>query len=816
MLKNYFKIAIRNIEKNKVFAFINVLGLAIGISACLIIFTVTSFELSFDQFHPDKKMIYRIVTEMQNAAGQKNPISTIPDPAAKSIRASVSGLESVAMFHSISMKVSIPAGDRIVKRFFPSDTREESSKIILTEPQYFDIFQYEWLQGNKATALNEPFQVVITENEAEKYFGAIPLDQIMGRQIIYEDSLRLTVTGIVRDFKQNSDLKFTDFISYSTVEHSYLKDAGNWGSWGGWNGDTQVFTKLANHTTPERVNPQFAKIVKDNMKHIGDNKVAFMLQPFADLHFDGRFPDSFSRKANLPTLYGLMAIAVFILIIAAINFINLSTAQSIRRAKEIGIRKVLGSSRRGIVLQFLCEIFLLTLIAVGLSMLAIKPLLRLFHDLLPPGLNLDLSSASTLIFLFLLTITTSMLAGFYPAKILSGYLPVISLKGEGSRQVSRGGYLRKGLIVFQFTISLLFIIAALIIGRQIHFMVNQDMGFVKDAIININTNWRYPPEKAKVFADRVRNIAEAKIVSRNDGPPASIFHNGTVITYNKAEVPTQVLGSDEHYISLYQLRLMAGRNFIPADTINELLINEHCARLLGFKKPEDALGKLVDFGWGNGPVSVRRPIVGVVADFHSQSLHDPIQAVTFITEQGATVGVKLSSQNLQPKDLQSTIDKMAGAWKSVYPNDPFEYKFMDQQIAGFYDDYQKTNKIMNIAMAIAIFVSCMGLFGLATFTAEQRRKEIGIRKVLGASVTTIVTMLSKDFVKLVLLSLVIASPVAWYFMNDWLQGFAYRIDMSVLFFLLAGAMALMIAIVTISFQAIKAALTNPIKSLRTE
>ncbi|HEY4967967.1 MAG TPA: ABC transporter permease, partial [Puia sp.] len=419
MLKNYFKIAIRNIEKNKIFAFINVLGLAIGISACVIIYTVTSFEMSFDQFHPDKKRIYRIVTELQNAAGQKNPISTIPDPAAKSIRASVSGLESVAMFHSISMKVSIPAGDRIVKRFFPTDAHEEPIKIILTEPQYFDVFQYEWLQGNKATALNEPFQVVITENEAEKYFGSIPLDEIIGRQIIYEDSLRLTVTGIVRDFKKNSDLKFTDFISYSTVEHSYLKEAGSWDNWGGWNGDTQVFAKLTDGTTPTRIYPEFAKIVKDNMTHMGDNKVAFRLQPFADLHFDGRYPDNFSRKAHLPTLYGLMAIALFILIIAAINFINLSTAQSIQRSKEIGIRKVLGSSRRGIVLQFLCEIFLLTLIAVGLSMMVMNPLLRLFHDLLPPGLNTDLFSSPALVFLLLLTLTTSLLAGFYPAKVLS-------------------------------------------------------------------------------------------------------------------------------------------------------------------------------------------------------------------------------------------------------------------------------------------------------------------------------------------------------------------------------------------------------------
>jgi ABC-type lipoprotein release transport system permease subunit len=816
MFKNYLKIAFRNIQKNRAFAFINVLGLAIGISACLIIFTVTRFELSFNQFHTNKKSIYRIVTEMQNNTGQKNYMSTIPDPASKVIRATVSGLDAVAMFHLIDSKVAIPEGDKIVKRFFPPDPGQEPSKIVLAEPQYFSVFSYDWLEGNKLTALNEPFRVVISENQAQKYFGSIPLDQIMGRQIIYDDSLRLTVTGIVRDWKQNSDLNFTDFISFSTVEHSYLKDAGSWDNWGGWNGSTQVFAKLAEGTTPERVTPQFAKIIKDNLTHLGDNKASFLLQPLAELHFDGKYPDSYSRKAHLPTLFGLMAIALFILIIAAINFINLSTAQSIRRAKEIGIRKVLGSSRRGIVFQFLFEISLLTLIAVALSMLAIKPVISMFHNLLPPGLNPDFFNLSALVFLVLLVITTSLLAGFYPAKVLSGYLPVISLKGDAPKQAGRGNLFRKGLIVFQFTISLLFIIATLVIGQQIHFMMNQDMGFTKDAIININTNWRYPPEKVKVLADRLRNISGVTMVSRNDGPPANIWHNGTAITLNKTEVPTQVLGSDEHYASLYQLHFIAGRNAIPADTINELVINEHCSKLLGFKKPEDALGTLVDFGWSNGPANVKRPIVGVVADFHTQSLHDPIPAVTMITEQGSMVGLKLSSQNLQPKEFQTLIDKISAAWKSVYPNDPFEYRFFDEQIAKFYDDYRKTNQIMNVAMCIAIFVSCMGLFGLATFTAEQRKKEIGIRKVLGATVSGIVTMLSKDFLKLVMLSLLIATPLAWYFMNDWLQGFAYRIQINILIFLLAGAMALLIAIFTVSFQAIKAALANPVKSLRSE
>jgi ABC-type antimicrobial peptide transport system permease subunit len=722
------------------------------------------------------------------------------------------------MFHVYYPKVAIPEGDKILKRFFPSNESDAVSQIILAEPQYFEIFRYDWLDGNPVTALSEPFQVVISENEARKYFGKMPLDQIMGKVIIYDDSLKVTVTGIVKDWDKNTDFKFMDFISYSTIQHSFLKDQGNWDSWGGWNGDTQVFTKLNDHVKPEKINAQFPRIVKNYLKLSPGNQdqAKFLLQPLGDIHFNGDYKDSYSRKAHLPTLYGLMAIAAFILIIASINFVNLSTAQSVQRAKEIGIRKVLGSSRINIILQFLCEIFLLTLFAVGLSLLVMKPVIYLFHDLLPPGIELGLYKPITIVFLLLLTLVTSLLAGFYPAKVLSGYLPVISLKGEGSRQVTQGGYLRKALIVFQFTVSLVFIIATLIIGNQIRYMLNQDMGFTKDAIINISTDGNYPRAQVKLLADRLKGLSEVQMVSLNYGPPADLGHSGTSITYNKAEVNTTFLGTDENYIPLYQLKIIAGRNIFSSDTIRELVINENCARGLGFNKPEDALGKLVDFGFGNGPVDVKRPIVGVVADFHSKSLHDPIEPVTIANDRGRTIAIKLSSQSTQPKEFQLAIAQIEKLWKSIYPNDPFEYRILDDQIAKFYNSYQKTNQIMNTAMIIAIFISCMGLFGLASFTAVQRRKEIGVRKVLGASVSSIVSLLSKDFLKLVILSMALASPIAWYFMSNWLNEFAFRINFSLWIFLLAGSIALFIAFITVSFQAIKAAIANPVKSLRAE
>ncbi len=816
MLKNYFKIAFRNVARNKVFAIINALGLAIGISACLLIYIVTSFELSYDTFHPDKNRIYRIVTNLQNGASKNNPMSTIPDPAAKIIRESVSGLETVAMFHNYFPKVSIPEKDKIIKRFFPSNEPGVASPVILTEPQYFEIFKYDWLAGNPVTALSEPFRVVISENEAAKYFGNTPLDQVMGKTIIYDDSLGLTVTGIVKDWNRNTDFSFKDFISYSTIQNSFLKDQGNWNSWGGWNSHTQVFAKLNGQSTPGQINAQLTSLVKEHMKLQPDEKAKILLQPLSDIHFNGDFKDAYSRQAHLPTLYGLMAIAAFILIIAAINFINLSTAQSVERAKEIGIRKVLGSSRINIVIQFLVEIFVLTLFAGLLSVLVMKPLIYLFHDLLPPGIDLGFYNPVTILFLLLLIILTSLLAGFYPARVLSGFLPVISLKGEGSRQVSKGGYLRKSLIVFQFTVSLVFIIATLIIGNQIRYMLNQDMGFTKNAIINVYAYGNYPKSQVKLFADRLKTITDVQMVSLNDGPPAGAGHGGTSITYNNVQMNTEAFGTDENYVPLYNLKLVAGRNIFQSDTIRELVINETCARGLGFKNPQDALGKLVDFGFSNGPVDVKRPIVGVLADFHSESLHDPIKAVTIANDQSRTIAVRLNSQNEHPKELQSTMEQITKIWKSAFPNDMFEYKILDDQIARFYDSYQKTNQIMKTAMVIAIFISCMGLFGLAAFTSVQRRKEIGVRKVLGASVSEIVGLLSKDFLKLVILSMVIASPIAWYFMSNWLNDFAYRINLNVWIFLLAGSMALLIAFITISFQSVRAAVANPVDSLRTE
>ena len=822
MLRNHFRIAFRSLSKNKLYTVINVLGLALGVSACLVIFLITHFELSFDRFHPDKERIYRIVDESQDGTGGHRSEGGTTDPMAMTVRAEVSGLQTVTGFYNYYTNVTIPEGQKIrVKLGRPK--YGTPSDIVVTDPQYFDIFQYQWLAGSPAASISQPFQVVLTESEAHRYFGPGSPDQFIGRQVWYHDSLRTVVSGIVKDWTANTDFRFRDFISVATVPHSFLKDDIDFNAWGMWNEETQAFVKLGNGVTKAQVERQLAILGKKHLIERGGSKDSLLLQPLAGIHFNAAYGDAYSRKASLPTLYVLMGIAVFILLIAAINFINLSTAQSIRRVKEIGIRKVLGSSRAGLILQFLTETLLLTCAAVGISMLLVNPILSIFHSFVPEGLSFHVTDTATLLFLASIILITSLLAGFYPARVLSSFLPVISLKGEGSPTFNQKSYLRKTLIVFQFTIALVFIIGTWIIGDQIHFMLNQDMGFTKTAIINISTPWvKDAKTKRQVLINEIGRLPQVAMICGSEGTPAAEGHRGTDLTLHKrtgdVKVPAEMHLIDEHFLPLYEMRLLAGRNLYYSDTMKEVLINESAARGLGFVHPADAVGQFVESGQNDSRAEKLLPVVGVVADFHSRSLRDAESPVFLTMNSGATglLSIKLNMQGRGSNDIKKTLDAIAADWKQLYPDITFEYQFFDETIAAFYDKEQKTAQIMNAAMLIAIFISCMGLFGVTTFMAAQRTREIGVRKVLGASVAGIVTLLSMDFVWLVGLSILIASPIAWYGMHRWLADFAYHVPVHAWVFGLAGLTALGIAIATVSIQAIRAARANPVKSLRTE
>jgi putative ABC transport system permease protein len=807
MLKNYLKIAWRNILRQKGYTAINVIGLAFGVAACLMIWFITHYELSYEQFQPGRERIFRVVSEIQNKSRQTDHWGNIPEPAAAQMRLEISGIEKIANFHNYNMGVGIPDGKGGVKKFPKVSGGQNNEDFVFAEPQYFELFRYEWVAGNPATALKDPFHVVLSTSEAQKYFGRSDWSTLMGRRIVYDDSLTVVISGIVKDWDKPTDLHFKDFVSYSTLNACYLKEEMALDQWGNFSSSSETFVKVAPGVSAARIESELRGFVVTHLKNSFDKGQTYrmLLQPLADLHFSAEYDKDYGREVHLPTLYGLMGIAVFILIIAAINFINLSIAQSFRRAKEIGVRKVLGSSRWGLAIQFLSETFFLTLLALLISLCLMRPILSSFPTYVPKGVTVPLSDPATLLFVAGILVVTTLLSGFYPAWVMSA-----------GRQIGSGrNGLRKALVIFQFTLSVAFIIATIVIGDQMHFMLHKDMGFAKDAIVIFGTNRKDSPEKRKSLADRMRVLPGVEKVSRDWFTPAFSGAAMTTMEYSGREViKTQVnfRVADENYIPLYELKLIAGRNFFPGDSLREIVINENYASQLGFRHPGDALGKTVKW-WGKTCT-----IVGVAADFNIKPLREKIGPVAIGSSVDREFGfsVKLHSSGGEAAEFKKQIAAIERSWKAVFPDEPFVYHFFDDQIAKFYEKEQKTSQIISAAMFITIFISCMGLFGLAALTAAQRTREIGIRKVLGASVSGIVILLCKDFVLLVLIALALSSPIAWYLMNRWLQDFVYRVNIDWWVFALAGVSAIVIALVTVSFQSIKTALLNPIRSLRAE
>jgi len=757
---------------------------------------------------------------MEKSSGEIEFLNTVISDVA-GFKDQIPGFESKAGFILYGGSISIPNGNEPPKKFDNHIADSYSSTAIITWPQYFDIFKYKWLAGNPQT-LNEPFNVVLTERRAKQYFGDLPLDEIVGKTVIYDDSLQINVSGIVKDWNGNTDFGYTDFISISTATHSFLKSripAEDWSSLQPHN--AMAFVKLDKDVTPKQVNSRFETYIKDHVKLPTGAKLNMYLQPLNNIHFAAAFRrnddgDDF-RKAYLPTLYVLMSIAIFILIIAAVNFINLSTAQSIQRTKEIGVRKVLGSNKGNIMFQFLTETFVLAFFAALCSIFLVNPMLYLFKDYLPQALTFHPFNLSTVMFMLIITLVTTLLAGFYPARVIAGYIPVLSLKGSGWQNRPGKLNLRKALIVFQFTISLIFIIGAIVIGKQINFMRNADKGFNTDAIITIN-KFRDKKGSLKILAENIKHIKAVDKVLLQGFPPMGFAQMSASYKFRgKEEINLQPIleSGNEDYVSFYQMKLIAGRNILRSDSLNEIVINETLAKTIGCHDPYEAVGKML-FSQGIQPEKAF-PIVGVIADFHQGSFHDAIQpAVIGNAPIFHSVAVKLKASEKDANAVKDIISQIEAEWKKVYPEENFDYRLLNESISRLYGQDEKTAWLVYATMIIAIFISCMGLFGLSMFTAGRRIKEIGIRKVLGASVANITMMLSKDFLILIAVAVLFASPVAFYFSHQWLQDFTYRTNISIWIFLIAGISILLIALLTVSFQAIRAAVANPAKSLRTE
>jgi predicted permease len=676
---------------------------------------------------------------------------------------------------------------------------------------------YEFLAGNAADALNGPNKVVLTASRAKTYFPSGNPSDLIGQTIIYNDTIKATVTGVVKDLEAVTGFGGKEFISLPTFKSQLEKYGFN--EWGSVSSSSQFLVRLRAGSDPKKLNAALKALRK---KHEKDAYLPtdHYLQQLYDIHFNPHYDAIDDVKGHRPTLYGLLAVAAFLLLLGSINFINLTTAQATQRAKEIGIRKTIGSTRAQLVRQFLGETIFLTLIAALVS-LAITPwILKVFGDFIPENLHFSLTKQPQIIlFIIALVAAVGILAGFYPALVLSRFKPVQVLKNSlASSPQSRRALVRKSLTVAQFVIAQFFIIATLIVGRQIRFSLNKDMGFRKEAIINFRSPFDFnnPDGKQFVLQEKLKSIPGIQQMSLAGSPPATGGTSSTTMKFNKdgrkIETTVEVKQADTNYFRLYQMKFVAGHALQQSDTAREYVVNEHYARFLGFKNPADIIGKTIQRG------KATIPVVGVLADIHTKSVRQAITPLVYYSEQPRhrTFHILLAAKGSNTDGWKNTIAQIEKAWKEVYPEEAFTYNFLDENIAGFYKKEQQTAGLLNWSAGLTIFISCLGLLGLVIYTTNQRTKEIGIRKVLGATVGQIITLLSKDFMKLVAIAFIIAAPLAWWAMSNWLEDFAYRTSITWWIFAISGAAMLLAALLTLSIRTIRSANANPVGSLRSE
>lgn len=801
--------------KNKAFSIINVIGLTIGLSASFVIGLMIYYDSTFDTFHKDGNRIYRVVTDYKSPEGVfYNGGVTL---ALKDAISNNSNLETISEFYE----------ERPAKVENKSNGLEFKwpEFVIYADEAYFNIFNYNFIAGNKTNALANPGNVVLTKTRAANYFPNLSPSQIIGKTLVYNDSINITVTGIVENFKSRTDIIFQEFISHPTLLQTDRREEIIEKKWGSTNSASQLYVKLNKagnlKAVQKRLDDLATEHTSESDKAFGQSR-NFYLQPLNDIHFNENYGiyDWSKGQASKSLLASLALVALFLLLLGCINFINLNTAQATQRAKEIGIRKTLGSSKKQLITQFMGETFLLVLCSAILSLILSKWLINVFSDFVAEDLNLQLLKNPLVISgIVLLLIIVTFLSGFYPALVLSKFNTVSVLKNNisvGQKKVK----LRKYLTVFQFTIAQVFIIATLLVSKQINFLLSKDMGFKTDAVVSV-----YSPRnerelfKKQLYAEKLRAIPEIKSLSIGGNPPASFSTSTTNVTYvNEGETvktELQFLYGDEKYIDLFELKLLAGRT-LRNDTVRELVINETFSKILGFKTPNDALGKTIDLNNSNVP------IVGVMKDFYQRSLKTGIKPMAlrgdwFRDRYSQFQAVHIAFQNTASTHLKETLLKIELAYKSVYTeNDDYRLEFMDQTIAKFYNREQKISKLLNWSTGLSILISCLGLLGLVIYTTNRRVKEIGVRKVLGASLLEINALLCKEFLILVAIAFVIAAPLAWLGINNWLQDFAYKTSLSFWVFLLSGCAMILFALLVISIKTFQAANTNPVNSLRSE
>jgi putative ABC transport system permease protein len=801
MIKNYLKTAFRSLWREKGSTTINIAGLTLGITSSLVLFLLVRHYSSFDNFHSKRDRIYRVVHQSKGNNGN-NFSAGVPAVLPESFKNDFPEAEEVVFtsYRSGSL-ITIPQQSGPTKKY------DEEAGVVFTQPSFFKIFDRKMLIGSAEKGLDEPNEAIISKKWALKYFGK---EDAIG-EIVKFDTLEFKIGAVMEDFPANTDFPFDLMLSHATIKKQ--SDAQGWNSI--WS-DEQCYFLLKPDAKVSDIESRIPTFVK---KYLGDdnrNESTFMLQPLSDLHFDDRFSNYTYNVTPRSTLIALSVIAVFLILTACINFINLTTAEAIKRSKEVGIRKSLGSSRSQLVLQFLGETSLVTIIAVLLSLAAAQISIGFLNPFLEQRLSLNLGSDLILwIFLIGIVVIVSFLSGLYPSFVVSAFKPALALKNQINNKNSSGYNLRRGLVILQFFISQFFIIGTIVLIRQMDFFQKKDLGFDRDTIVTIPIPEKETPSitngssKMRTLKNELSTIPGVAIASLSNSPPSSGNVSGTGFTIAGKEdrFGTQVKQIDGDYVDLYKLYIVAGKNIEDRDTATGFLVNEKLVKTAGFDTKEEIIGKELNM-WGK-----RLPVVGVVKDFHTVSLSQAIEPVVMMNR---IRGYETLSLKLNPSDMQSTIKQVQAKWEATYPDYIFSYEFLDEQIRGFYDSERRMSVLLTIFASLAIFIGCLGLFGLATFMANQRTKEVGVRKVLGASVESILVLFSKEFVVLIIVGFALAAPVAWWVSNLYLEQFAYKITLSPFIFILSVAVTLFIALLTVGYKSFKAATVNPAQSLKSE
>lgn len=791
MLNNYMKVAIRKLNRHKSYTLINTISLSLGIACAILIFTLVRYHLSFENFHADKDRIYRIYSHLH---GEKISYSTgVPNPLGQAFR----------LEHNVAQKVGrIAFLPKRVVSLNPQKKFEED--IAFADTDFFDIFNFPLVEGDSRSVLREPNTALITQQTARKYFGNT---DAVGQLLRIDDSLMVRVTGVLRDLPSNTDFHSQIFVPFENLQdHSPWMVEKDW--WMSVNKEMQCFVRLKPGVTAASVNTKVLSAISNT--HY-DKEMAkyfrFTLQPLSDVHFNMDLRGKADRK-NLQTFAW---IGFFLVLTACVNFINLATAQAVGRSREIGVRKALGSRQGSLFWQFMTETAIIAagalVIATGLAYLALPFVNRLFEI----NLSINPFQDKTLpVFLGILLIVVIFCSGAYPGLILARFQPVVALKGKLTQQMPGMFSIRKGLVVGQFAISQLLIIGTLIITSQLRYSQQADMGFQKEAVVIVPVPDNQH-SKIKTLDSELSRLPGIENITFFDTPPASDAIGSTNIKFDTRPEPEKfsisIKAADDQYVPMFKIPLIAGRNLFPSDTVREYLLNATAVKALGLKTPEDALGKpaTINGRWGT--------IVGVVKDFHFRSLRMAIEPLCLTTHSGVynSCGLKINLSN-----MATTIDRLQAQWTKTYPSSIFTYRFMDQDIERFYKLDNMLLRLIQAFAAVAIFVGCLGLYGLVSFMANQKTKEIGVRKVLGANTSDILWLFGKEFIRLLLIAFLMAAPLAWWLMSNWLNDFAYHIVPGSGIFVLALMTTFSVALITVAIRSIRASMINPIKTLRTE